>query len=177
MATSAVKSGPKPLSKVEPATAASQAPAAPASKKRKILLATLLLLLIGGAAGGAWYYMGHGADAAKAPAVHVAKAPVFAVLEPFTLNLQPEASGQYLQISITLQVPEQAQADLIKQYAPLVRNRILVLLSAKNAGELSSVAGKQKLMEEIAATLQKPFAPNTAAQKISNVLFTAFVIQ
>lgn len=173
MATSAVKSGLKPLSKVEPAPAASQAPEAPASKKRKLVFAMLLLLLIGG--GAAWYYLS--ADAAKAPAVQVAKAPVFATLEPFTLNLQPEASGQYLQISITLQVPEQAQADLIKQYAPLVRNRILVLLSAKNAVELSSVAGKQKLMEEIAATLQKPFAANAAPQKISHVLFTAFVIQ
>lgn len=174
MATSAAKSGPKPVNKAASEDEAA-APAPKSKKKRFLLLGLVLLLAVG--AGAAWFFLGHGAQPAAAHAPAPAKPPVFAILEPFTVNLQAEAGEQYLQIAITVQVPDQAQADLIKQYMPMVRNRLLVLLSSKKIAELSTTAGKEALAAEIMARLRQPFAPNSPPQVITSVFFTSFVIQ
>jgi flagellar FliL protein len=93
------------------------------------------------------------------------------------VNLNQEAGEQYLQVAMTLLVPDQAQADLIKLYMPMVRNRLLTLLSSKKASELATIEGKQKLADDIKARLQQPFVTNSAPAVISHVLFTSFVIQ
>src|SRR5690606_40769311 len=49
------------------------------------------------------------------------KPPVFSALDTFIVNLQPEMGEQYLQVAITLQLEEQAQADQIKTYMPMVQ--------------------------------------------------------
>jgi flagellar FliL protein len=160
MATSA----PKAVPKIVPA--APEAVEAPPKSKKKLFLILGLLLVLAAGAGAAWYFLVH----AKAPSGKDAQAskveapPVFLVLEAFTVNLQTEGADQFLQTSLTLQVADQAQVDVLKMYMPEVRNRLLLLLSGK-------------LAEEIAAALKKPFTPGGKPQQISNVLFTSFVIQ
>ena len=56
-----------------------------------------------------------------------------------------------MQIDITLQVPDQAQADAIKLHMPRVRSRLLTLLSSRHADELVSAVDKLKLAQEIQA--------------------------
>jgi flagellar FliL protein len=60
---------------------------------------------------------------------------------------------------------------------PHVRSRMLLLLSAKKASEILSVEGKNKLSEEILGIFKKPFTPQGPTIKVSNVLFTSFVVQ
>jgi flagellar FliL protein len=93
------------------------------------------------------------------------------------VNLRSDSEEQFLQVAMTLSVKEQADADQIKLYMPEVRNRMLLLLSSKAGSEILTPEGKQKLSEEIIATLKKPFAPNTKQQGINNVFFTSFVVQ
>jgi len=179
MATSAPKAVPKAVPKVvASAEAGEAAPAAKKSKKKLFVILFVLLLLAGGGGGAAWYFLGPNSGGAHAkPKAEPPKPPVFASLDPFTVNLQPENGEQYLQVAMTLQVADQAQADLIKLYMPLVRSRLLLLLSSKKASELTSADGKKKLSEEIIAQIKQPFAPQSEPQKISSVLFTSFVIQ
>jgi len=106
------------------------------------------------------------------------KAPVFVVIEPFTVNLQPESgTDQFLQIAFTLQVSDPKQEELIKLYMPQVRSRMLMLLSSKKSSELTSTDGKKKLSDEIIAQVKQSFAPKGAPQSVINVFFTSFVIQ
>lgn len=135
-----------------------------------------LVLALGG--GGAWYYFVHTAGAKNvADAPQRAAPPVFVVLDPFTVNLQPEGGEQYLQVAFTLQVAGQPDVDKIKLYMPQVRSRVLVMLSSKKASELLTPEGKKKLSDEIVAQISQPFYAQGAPLQISNVFFTSFVIQ
>jgi flagellar FliL protein len=167
MATSAPRAVPRPA---RPAPAVS--PEAPVEKKsgRIVLWILLVALLLAGTGAGAWYLMNQSAKPAPlAP-------PVFVVLEPFTVNLQ-DNGGEYLHLSITLQVADNTQADQLKLYLPQLRSRLLMLLSSQKSAELSTVEGKKKLSADIAAQSSLPFTPQGAPHKVSNVFFTSFVIQ
>ncbi len=163
-----------------PAKAAAEAVAQPAAKsgnKLVLILAIVILLAAGG--GGAWFFLGqqNGANAAAKKA-DPAKPPVFMVMEPFTVNLQPDGMGdQYLQVAFSLQVPDETDAETIKLYLPQVRSRLLLLLSGKKAAEISTIEGKKQLADEIIAQVKQPFAPGAAPQNVTNVFFTSFVIQ
>ena len=188
MATSAPKPVPKAVPKaVAPPEAAEELPVVKKSRKKLILVLIAVLLLAGGGGGAAWYFIGDvpaapaepgAADEAK-PEVKAepAQPPVYVALDPFTVNLAQETGEQFLQAAVTIQVADQGQVDLIKLYMPLVRSRLLLLLSSKKASEISTLEGKKNLSTEITAQLATPFAANTEPQKISAVHFTAFVIQ
>lgn len=153
-------------------------------KSKKVLILVIvgvvLLAAIGG--GAAYWFLGHNKDGEhgekhKEEEKKPAKEPVFVTLETFTVNLQPDPDDQYLQVDISVQVEDQAVADLIKLHMPSVRNRILMLLSSKKSSELLSMEGKQALTKEIITQLSNPFTPGGKPQGVHDVFFTSFVIQ
>lgn len=151
------------------------------SKQISLKVALIALLVTGALGGGvAWYFLSNQQNAAHEEAIakpQPPKPPIFAALEPFIVNLQPEMGEQYLQIAMTLQVADQLQADQVKLYMPLIRSRLLVLLSSKRPSELTSPDGKTKLAEEIIKVLNEPFSAGSAQVEVTSVFFTAFVIQ
>jgi flagellar FliL protein len=150
------------------------------SKSKLFIIIGAAVVLLGAGGGGAWYFLGHKTETHAAPA-HAKPAPgappVFAQMDPFTVNLQAEGGEQFLQTAFTLQVGSQADVDAIKLYLPQVRSRVLLLLSSKHGPEISTVEGKKKLAEEIIAQLKQPFSPGAQPLNVSDVFFTAFVIQ
>ncbi|WP_194715204.1 flagellar basal body-associated protein FliL [Noviherbaspirillum soli] len=150
------------------------------SKSKLFIIIGAAVVLLGAGGGGAWYFLGHKneaqAEAAPAKAAPAAP-PVFAQMDPFTVNLQADGGEQFLQTAFTLQVGSQADVDAIKLYLPQVRSRVLLLLSSKRSAEISTVEGKKKLAEEIIAQLKQPFAAGGQPLNVSDVFFTAFVIQ
>jgi flagellar FliL protein len=162
----------RPAAPVEPDEATEAAPAVKSKKKLFIIIGALVVLLGGGSA--AWFFSqpdGASKEAEEKPQ----KAPVYLALETFTVNLQD--GDQFMQIDITLQVPDQAQADAIKLHMPRVRSRLLALLASRHADELFSTADKLKLAQEIQAQVMQPFDPKGKPQQVDDVLFTSFVIQ
>ncbi|MCE3605933.1 flagellar basal body-associated protein FliL [Massilia sp. P8910] len=158
----------------------------PPSKKKAMIGAAVAVLALGGGGAG-WFFMhSKGGDDTeesakpskkkKKPKAHAA--PVFAPLEVFTVNLQPDGGEEsMLQTTITLEVMGPEQADLIKAHMPKVRSRVLLLLSAKKASDVKTVEGKNKLAEEILEALKKPFGENDEPQEVNEVMFTQFIIQ
>ncbi|MEB0135233.1 flagellar basal body-associated protein FliL [Actimicrobium sp. CCC2.4] len=148
------------------------------SKLKLIIIAVVVLALAGGGAG--YFLMGKKAKPAGEHAEEpheVAKAPVFLVLDPFTVNLQQEAGDQYLQIAMTVQVADDKQSEEIKVYLPQIRSRVLMVLSSKKASEINTPDGKKELADDIIAAIKKPFSERGKAQKVNDVFFTSFVIQ
>ncbi len=176
MAT-APKANPKVVPIAETAAGA-DADAPKKSKKKLFLLLGIVLVLLGGGVGAAWYFMGSKPEAAAdAHKAAPPKPPVFVNMEPFTVNLQHENGDQYLQVAFTLQVADEAQVELLKLYMPLIRSRILLLLSTKKPSELATEEGKKKLQDEIIAKAKQPFTPQSPPQAVTGVFFTSFVIQ
>ena len=157
-----------------------KAEAAPpkSSKKKLLVIIIAAVLVLAGGGGGAWFFtQSKGDDKAHAAKAHAAEPPVYVPLEQFTVNLQPENGDQYLQIQFTLQVPTLKDVDVIKNNMARVRSRVLMLLSAKKASELSTVEGKAALTRELIAALKVPFADKGEPQMITDVLYTSFIIQ
>jgi flagellar FliL protein len=161
--------------------AAPTAPADPAappkrSKKKRLMIIGTALLVAGIGAGVAWYFT-LSKPAAAAHKVARAEPPEYVAIDAFTVNLQPENGDQYLQIQFTLQVPNQKEGEVIKANMAKVRSRMLMLLSGKKASEITTVEGKRRLATEILAALRQPFADKGEPQQVSDVLYTAFIIQ
>ncbi len=156
-----------------------KADAAPVkSSKKKLLVIVIMAVLVLGAGGGAaWFFTRASTPSKEEHKAVKAEPPVFAVIEPFTVNLQPENGDQYLQIQFTLQVANLEQAELIKANMPKVRSRLLMLLSGKKASELTTTEGKKQLSSEIVAQMKLPFLEKGEPQQVSDVLYTSFIIQ
>jgi flagellar FliL protein len=145
-------------------------------KKLIILIAVAVLVLVAGG-GAAWYLLKGDTDTKHTVEAKPAEPPVYVPMEKFVVNLQPEDGEQYLQIQFTLQVPTLEQVELIKANMPKIQSRVLLLLSAKRASELSTPEGKRQLSSEIIASVNEPFVPKGAPQLVSDVLYTSFIIQ
>ena len=170
--------------KADPKADAALAPAGASKKKLIIIILASVLVAGGGGGGAAWYFL-HGkgdheeSSSSKKKKHSEAKAgpPVFVPIDSFTVNLQPENGEQYLQIAFTLQVSSSEEMETIKVNMPKVRSRLLLLLSGKKASELNTVEGKQQLAAEIVAQVNQPFDEKGPEQDVTDVLFTAFIIQ
>ncbi|MES2070390.1 MAG: flagellar basal body-associated protein FliL [Pseudomonadota bacterium] len=149
------------------------------SKKKLIIIIAAVVVLLAVAGGGAAMFLSKkgGAAAQKEHKAEPAKAPVFIPMEPFTVNLQSENGDKYLQVTMTLQVPDEETVNLVKLNMPQVRSRLLMLLSSKDATEILSGEGKAKLIDEIMEQAALPFTPKAEPQKITGVFFTSFVVQ
>jgi flagellar FliL protein len=138
-----------------------------------IVLALLVALAAGGGAG--WWFLGRGA-AASEPKHEKAKPPVFQTLEPFTVNLAEENGEHYLQMSVVYQMADEKAVEQLKTYLPVIRNRILLLLSAKHPSELATPEGKQKLVGELVAAARESL-PGDQREGVTSAYLGAFVIQ
>ena len=169
------------------APAAAEETAAPKRKSRLFLiigLVVLLLVAIGGG-GAAWFFLrapapgaAPGTPGAVADAKHAdTKPPVFVTLEPFTVNLQQENGDHYLQAGIVFQVADQKAVDAMKTYMPVIRNRILLLLSSKTPGDIASLDGKKKLVTELVAAARESVPGATPERGIDGAFLSSFVVQ
>lgn len=177
-----------------------EAPPKRGKKLLIIIIAAVLLLVVAG--GGAAFFLLKKSDDEHADEdTEEAKpkkkdkkkddkveAPVFAPLEPFTVNLVPETGDQYLQVHINLQLADPAADQAIKMYMPIIRNNVTLLLSGKKPSDLASREGKEKLAAEIRDSINDTIAPpkfNKKGKKvesgdpppIKDALFTSFIIQ
>lgn len=161
--------------------------APPHSKTRSLSKILFLLALTLAAAGGGWYFLQdqQPAPAAKTRGAKAAaakhdpsKPPVFVNLEPFVVNLlHADSSPQYLQVGLSLKVADEDLVDAIKLHMPEIRNRVLLLLSGKTAGEISTPDGKKTLATDLAREIVHPLAGRAPKRALESVLFTSFVIQ
>lgn len=98
-------------------------------------------------------------------------------LETFTVNLMPDPDEKFLQLDLTIEVKGAELAEKVKSQMPAIRNRVLLLLTSKKASDISTPEGKAQLSEELLAELKKPLSKGGKRLKITQVLFTSFVIQ
>lgn len=156
---------------------AEQAAATPPAKgkSKKLILIAAIVLLAAGGGGAGWYFMHKGkADEHAEPAPVKKAPPVFVTLEPFTVNLADQ--DRFLQVGVVYEVAGNEVAEAMKAQMPVIRSRILLLLSSKTVEALTGVDGKQKLAEELLTEARAPLAPK-GDEAIGQVHFSSFVIQ
>ena len=135
--------------------------------------ATYFFLQKTGMPGGA---MAQGADAPERKVVSL-PSPIFASLEPFTVTLRDERTTRVLYVAITLRLVDDASRNMVNEYMPEVRDRVLRLLSVQNPAYVQTPEGRNQLVDDLTQLLQRPYLPQPRGPEISAVLFTAFVVQ
>ena len=186
--------------------------ASPPKKKGKLMLFIVIgALVLGLGGGGAAYFLlkkkpaAESADGEDAPAETKSKKkdkkadhnpPSFHKFDkPFTVKLQTEQQEAYLQAEVQLRVLDPAALEALKQYDPELKHRIMLILLAKKASELTTAQGVQRLSNEIREAVNntlEPPVPIKGKEKaepkepgdvaapdapVQAVLFTSFIIQ
>ena len=104
--------------------------------------------------------------------------PIFMRIEPFTVNLVDDGYGsRLLYTGVTLRVGNEESKVILEEHMPQVRSRLLMLLSGKQADELTSTEGKQQLAQSIVDRLNVPLTENQPPLDLREVLFTEFIVQ
>jgi flagellar FliL protein len=94
-------------------------------------------------------------------------------LDTFTVNLKSDSGRRYLKVTMSLEL-EGAELSLeLDAKAPVLRDRIIRILTSKTLEEISSKKGKQKVSEQVMDTLNAMIADG----QIKGIYFTEFVIQ
>ncbi|MBV4414002.1 flagellar basal body-associated protein FliL [Enterobacteriaceae bacterium YMB-R22] len=156
-----------------------------AGAKKKVPFGAILLALIAvGAcaiAGYTWYELKHvktqiaGGEEVKPEVVN--QPPVYMPLETFTVSLKPtdEDADRVLYIGLTLRLKDEESRELLAEFLPEIRSRLLVLLSQQTADNLATDAGKTSLVGQIKEVLNKPIDNRSAA--VADVLYNAFILR
>jgi flagellar FliL protein len=105
------------------------------------------------------------------------KTPVFVDLEMFTVNLRDSDNERFLQVKLVAEMKDAASGELLKTMMPAVRNEILLLLSSKQAADVASREGKEKLAKEIVVAANKPLESTAGAKAVEGVNFTHLIVQ
>lgn len=171
--------------------------------KRVLIVLLVLIVAAGASAAGMWWWMSarHAASPpvesttpeivegqqGSTPVTFVTPpapknpvqvpAPIFIPLEAFTLTLQDEENERMLHLAITLRTADEQTRERVEKYLPLVRSRILMLLSAQTPKSVQTQQGKIDLAKAILNEVNLPFSPLPDGQYVTEVLFTAFVVQ
>ncbi|MDQ1244211.1 MAG: flagellar protein FliL [Campylobacterota bacterium] len=94
-------------------------------------------------------------------------------LDTFTVNLKSDAGQRYLKATISLELNGQELSMELDNKSPVIRDRIIRILSSKTLEEISSKKGKQKVSEQIIDTLNSMITDGS----VKGIYFTEFVIQ
>jgi flagellar FliL protein len=133
---------------------------APKKSRKGLVIAVAAVVLLAGGGGAAFFLMKggeHDEEAAAAQAEEKRKASrVFVTLEPFVVNLADRESERYAQVGVVLEVEGKDAEKRLAAKMPAVRNEILLLISSKLAGDLTSREGKETLASEIVLAAARP---------------------
>ena len=103
------------------------------------------------------------------------KAMVKALLsmETFVVNLADPGGKRYLRVTMALEIDDQDCVTETKENVPQIRDKVLLILPAKEFKDIRTSSGKGSLRKEMIAQLN----PLLDKCKITNLYFQEFVIQ
>ena len=94
-------------------------------------------------------------------------------LDTFTVNLKSDAGRRYLKVTMSLELQGEELSLELDAKTPVIRDRVIRILSSKTLEEISSKKGKSKVSSQIMDTLNAIISDG----QIQGIYFTEFVIQ
>ncbi len=94
-------------------------------------------------------------------------------LDTFTVNLKSDTGSRYLKVTMSLELEGEELSLELDAKMPVLKDRIIRILSSKTIEEISSKKGKSKVSSQIMDTLNSMIADG----QIRGIYFTEFVIQ
>lgn len=95
-------------------------------------------------------------------------------LNPFIVNLADASGKRYLKLSLAVDAKDEKLKTELEARMPVIRDSILLLLTSKTFADISPVAGKIRLRNEILKIINRSLA---GSGTVHAVYFTEFVVQ
>ncbi|WAJ36062.1 flagellar basal body-associated protein FliL [Pseudomonas sp. GOM7] len=173
------------MAKKEAAPAEDGQPGGKSKLKLIILIVVVLLLAVGLSIGGTWFFLSKDKKAeepahedAAAAAAPVHQPAIYQDLQPaFVVNYNVDGRTRYLQVSMALMGRDAAGMEKLKGNVPVLRNRLVMLLSGQDFKALQTPLGKEMLLQQALASVQEVAQKETGSTVVEQVLFTNFVLQ
>lgn len=89
----------------------------------------------------------------------------------------PAKKLKFIKADISLRVHSPENAALVEQHMPLIRNEIVLLLSAQVEKEISTIQGQEKVRLKALENVKKVLEEETGTTVAEDLLFTNFVLQ
>jgi len=107
----------------------------------------------------------------KAPLNYVPMDP------PFVVNFNADTDVRFLQITVEVGTRNPKAVDLVKEHRPAIRNSLVMLFGSQDPDTLNTREGKEALLSETLAEIQKVMTEETGDAGVDSVFFTSFVMQ
>jgi len=159
-----------------PAPAAEAAPAAPPKSRKPLIIGAIAAALVLGGGGGFWKWQQARKQAEEEAERSVEarlkkqletrkqnKAPVFIQLDEFLVNLPGAGGEHYLQAKLVLRTADATTESRIKEFLPMVRDRVIAVLSSRSIGELATIEGKDAMARDVALVINAIIEPQLTA--------------
>jgi len=97
---------------------------------------------------------------------------------PIVVNFQDSAgTPHFMQITMEVMGRDQSAVNNVRDHAPLIRNSLIMLFSNANYDEVTTREGKEKLLADGLAEIQRVMTEETGDPSVEAAYFTALVIQ
>ena len=155
------------------------------SSKKIIIIVAVVLLLAGGGAG--YYFMSgeqspdeNGEQVEEVEDVEEEGSDIelyYDLNKALVVNFPKGSGASLIQVSISLLVKGDETVEALKKHEPMIRNNLLMVISAKGAKNLMKREGKEELRSDMLREIGKVMEKMTGKNKVINVFFTTFVMQ
>ncbi len=155
------------------------------SSKKMIIIVAVVVLLIAG--GGAGYYFMIGDATEDGEKIEEVKDEeegegsneeiYYELNQPLIVNFPKGSGASLIQISVTLLAKGEETIEALIKHEPMIRNNLLMAISANEAKNLITREGKEELRSEMLSEVGKVMKKMTGKNKVMNIFFTTFVMQ
>jgi len=166
------------------------------SSKKLIIIILAAVILLAGGGGAAYFFLFKSAPVEEGhdehgnakteekheekhedPEAAAAEKLYFDLTKPLVVNLPKGTGAKFVMIAITFLVEGADMVDALKKNEPMIRNNLLMLISAQNAEELKTREGKDKLRAGIQESVSATLTKMAGKSRLKDIYFTSFVMQ
>ncbi len=106
------------------------------------------------------------------------KPAIYHPLEPaFVVNYKERGRTRFLQAQVEVMTRDPKVVEALTKHMPLIRNNLLLLLSAQTAEILHSAEGKEQIRQQAQEEVNRILKEETGTEGVEAVYFTSFVMQ
>jgi flagellar protein FliL len=142
----------------------------------KIIIASAAAAVLAASAAGGYFLYLRPAEVGGHPSAMQAATPrppriVYVDAKELTLRLADPSAEHYIKLSPVLAVRESV-AEALKDKVPVLRDRMVTIITGRQSSELSTPEGQQKLKKDLLDALRQEF-PN----QVIDLYFSGYLVE
>ena len=147
-------------------------------KSPLILFIIIAVVLVGASVGGTIFIMGgSGEDEEVVEEDTTPPALYYALVPKFQTNYDVDGRPRLFQVGMSFKTREQDVIDALALHSPVIKSKLVILLSGQKFESLGSSEGREALRQACLEAVQEILNTEIGKPGVEKVLFTDFVLQ